>query len=117
MNETTKNFWEAWNSQVWEEPMPVFYRLYYNLDGTPVCYTMEDLPGTYIEIDCETYTISRPNVRVVDGKIKILKESDTVSKLQPSSTEGTACNPKDVCVIVDVNQPHNKWNIKTNELD
>lgn len=115
MNETTQNFLQVWNSHVWQEPHPVFYRLYYNPDGTPVCYTMEDLPGTYIEIDHETYKLSRPNVRVVDKKIKILTQSDTVSKLQPDQNQGVACHPSDVSVVVNETQPHIKWSTVTHD--
>ena len=115
-NATTKNFWEAWNSHVWADPATVFYRLYYNDNGTPVCYTMEDLPGTYIEIDQITYAHSPPNVRVIDGKIVMIKQSAMVTKLQPSLV-GTPCNPHDVCVVVTPDQPHTYWSIKTHELN
>ena len=116
MNETTKNFLEAWHSHVWADPKPVFYRLYHNDNGTPVCYTMEDLPGTYIEIDQATYAQSSPNVRVVNGKITMIKQLVMVTKLQPSKS-GTPCNPHDVCVVVTSDQPHTYWNIKTHELN
>ena len=116
MNETTKNFLKAWHSHVWEDPKPVFYRLYYHPDGIPVCYTMADLPGTYIEIDQATYAQSLPNVRVANGKIITIKQSDTVTKLQPGLT-GTPCNPHDVCVVVSEDQPHTYWNTKTHEIN
>ena len=95
--------------------LPVFYRLYYNNDGTPICYTMEDLPGNYIELDLETYRLSPPNVRVVDGKIVVVKIASTVSKLQPNVDRGVPCDPRDVCIIVDESQPHIKWSLKTND--
>ena len=50
---------------------PVFYRAYYNSDGWVECYSMEDLPGNYIDIDVETYHRTPSYVRVVDGKLKI----------------------------------------------
>jgi hypothetical protein len=114
-DQTTENFWKAW-TEPWPEPPPVFYRLYYNADGTPVCYTMEDLPGTYIEIDQATYAQSLPNVRVVNGKITVIKRSDTVNKLQPSDT-GTPCSPHDVCVVVTEDQSHIYWSTKIHEIN
>jgi hypothetical protein len=111
-NETTENFWRAW-AEPWPDPEPVFYRLYYNEQGLPVCYTMEDLPGNYIEIDHATYARGLPNVRVVNNKIQVFNQS-TVNKLRPSDT-GTACDPRDVCVVVGVDQDHTKWNIQTYE--
>jgi hypothetical protein len=41
----------------------------------------------------------------------------TVKKLQPTDSTGTACNPRDVCVVVRPDQPHVKWNIINNELN
>jgi hypothetical protein len=114
-NITTDNFWQAWAMPV-PDPVPVFYRLYYDNNGIPICYTMEDLPGTYIEIDQATYAQSLPNVRVIDKKITVIKKSATVTKLQPDIT-GTSCNPQDVCVVVTVDQPHTCWSIKTHEID
>ena len=113
-NATTENFWRAW-AEPWPEPAPVFYRLYYDAQGLPVCYTMEDLPGEYIEIDRETYVKGPTNVRVVDGKLKQLQQSVIINKLQPSNT-GTPCDPRDVCVVVSEKQNHIFWNNKPNEI-
>jgi hypothetical protein len=53
--ETTDNFWQAIKEFHWPEPEPIFFRLYYKEDGSPIVYTMEDLPGNYIDVDRDTY--------------------------------------------------------------
>jgi hypothetical protein len=114
-NETTENFWKAWNEFEWPEPVPVTYRLYYNDNGSPQCYTMESLPGKYVEIDRETYVAASWNVRVIDEKLQIVAPAITVNKLQPNSDTGISCAPTDVCVIVSQDQPHTKWKLTANE--
>jgi hypothetical protein len=52
---------------------------------------------------------------VVNGKIVVYKTVFT-KKLVPS-TEGVACAVNDVCVVVDVDQPHVKWHLKKQELE
>lgn len=116
LNETTENFWQVFASYVWPEPAKVSYRLYYNDDGTPKCYSMEELPDKYVEVDAETFA-SRPwNIRVVDGKIDFIEPPVTVKKLKPNQEQGTACHPKDVCVVVGIQKSNVKWNLKTNEI-
>jgi hypothetical protein len=77
---------------------------------------MEDMPGTYIEVDQATYIHGSFGVKVVDGKLAIIKPAITAKKLQPSQDQGTACDPRDVCVVVDNSEKHQKWNIITNEI-
>jgi hypothetical protein len=96
------------------EPQPIFYRAYYNSEGLVECYTMEDLPGKYVDVDQATYTAS-PYARVIDGQLKIIKPASTVTKLVPSTT-GTSCDSRDVCVVADVKE-HIKWSLKQNETD
>jgi hypothetical protein len=115
-NETTENFWAVWNTFEWPEPKPVTYRLYYNEDGSPKCYTMDDLPGKYIEVDRETYINHTWNVRVEDGKLRILPITKTVNKLQPSLEDGVSCDPRDICVVINPNQDHIKWSMNTYEV-
>jgi len=55
-------------------------------------------------------------VRVIDGKLIILEPAITAKKLQPSQDQGTACDPRDVCVVVDNSEKHQKWNTFTNEI-
>jgi len=114
--ENTENLLEFWQSFQWPEIQPVTYRLYHDDEGRPIIYTMEDLPGTYIEVDQATYIHGSFGVRVIDGKLTILEPAITAKKLQPSQDQGTPCDPRDVCVVVDHDAEHQKWNITTNEI-
>jgi len=113
--ETTDNFWKVWNSYVWPEPQPVTYRLYYHKDGSPHIYTMEDLPGDYIEVTQEIYIAASHNVQVINGELKHIKPKQTVQKLQPCQESGTQCDPRDVCLVV--RQNGTVWGTKSHELD
>lgn len=95
------------------ETKPISYRLYYHDDGTPIVYTMDDLPGKYIEVDQETYTLASYNVQVVDEKLVEIIPKTYIRKLVPGS--GTVCSPNDVTIVVKQEQPHTKWSIKEYE--
>ena len=116
-NETTENFLRVMAEFEWPEPRSISYRLYYNEDGSPKCYTMDDLPGEYIEVDRETYVNHTWNVRVVDGNLCIIPVTKTVNKLRPSLEDGIACHPSDICFVVNPNQDHIKWNMTTYEVN
>jgi hypothetical protein len=109
-----KEFWSI--LQDIPETKQIFYRLYYNDDGSPIIYSMEDLPGNYIKVDQSIYILAPFNVKVSDGKLVYIKPVITVKKLQPS-IDGTACNPQDVCIVVNIDQPHIKWTTVSNELN
>lgn len=94
---------------------PIFYRLYYRDDGTPIVYTMDDLPGKYIEVDQETYTLASYNIQVVNEKIIKIIPKNYIRKLVPGS--GITCSPNDVTIIVKQEQPHTKWSIKKYETN
>ena len=113
MNETTENFWLALTEPV-PDSAPIFFRLYYNECGEPVSYSMEDLPGNYIEIDAESYQRSSQRVRVIDGKLVHIVPKKSTSKLMPGPV-GTPCSIENVSVVVAENQPHIKWSLKSNE--
>jgi hypothetical protein len=98
-NETTENFWKAFNSWNPEPPKPPSFRLYYNELGDPIVYTMEELQGQYIEVDRETYLNSLMNVKVRDGKLIIIPRSTQVRKLKPNQSTGTDCDARDICVV------------------
>lgn len=115
--DTHDNFMAVMQNFEWPEPAPVFYRLYHDDQGRPLFYSMEDLPGTYIEVDQPTYVLSRTDVRVRNGKLIFLANRVCLNKLKPDLEMGTACHRSDVCVVVDSGAPHQKWKIATNETD
>lgn len=109
-----EEFWTILHAM--PESDPVFWRLYHNEQGEPLIYSMENLPGTYIDVDPETFAINDMNVRVYDGKLIKIKPKTIIKKLEPSDT-GTACYPSNVAIIVDETEPHQRWKIKTYEYD
>lgn len=108
-NNNTEIFLDFWANFVWPDTKPVFFRLYYDADGNPVAYSMEDLPGNYIEITADQYAQADTRVKVVDGQIVPNKKIE-VYKLTPAD-EGTPCHPADVSVVVDVNEPNQCWRL------
>lgn len=115
--DTTDNFIEFWKNFQWPEPVPLTYRLYHDDQGYPLFYTMEDLPGDYIKVDQATYNAAPFRVRVIDGTLIVLPPQNTVKKLRPGVLDGTLCDPRDICVIVDKDQSHVKWGLEQNEVD
>ena len=105
-------FWSILHAM--PEPRPVFYRLYH-LDGVPLFYSMEDLPGTYIEIDAETFSRSPMHVRVRDGRL-VESVWRITTRLVPSDT-GTACHPDNVAIVVAETEPHQRWSKQTYETN
>ena len=96
------------------QPKPevkIFYRLYHDDAGLPLFYSMEDLPGLYIDIDQATYSRGSSDVRVVDGKLIAIDRRSVVAKLRPGN-EGTPCDPRDICVVVTAEQSNTKWKKK-----
>ena len=89
-------------------------RLYYNEQGEPLFYATENFPGNYIDIDQETFARASSQVRVQNSQIVSTATHRVTRKLIPSDT-GTACDFRDVCVVVDPEQTHIKWTIKTYE--
>ena len=112
---TPDEFWSILHAM--PKPVPVSYRLYYSDSGAPIIYTMEELSGNYIEVDQETYALAPFNICVIDNKIVYTKPVITVKKLHPTPNKGTACDPRDVCIVVGADQAHTKWSLKTNETN
>lgn len=96
-------------------PQQPFFRLYFNNNGVPLFYSMEDLPGTYIEITQEEYHLGATNVRVKNGQLVQITWT-TSQKLTPSE-KGTPCDPNNILVVVSEDQPHVKWSKRTYETN
>ena len=108
MNE--QEFWAIMNKV--PQPQPIFFRLYHDDQGMPLFYSMEDLPGNYIEIDQATYAKNHSDVRVVNGQLRRQK-TRVVSRLVQDPT-GTPCDPRDITVVVGANKPNITWSKQTN---
>jgi len=106
---------EFWAALTPVEPVSPVYRLYYDDQGWPLYYSMEQLPGNYIELDRETYQSSPTNIRIVDGQLTVIKPVVVIHKLKPTP-EGTPCHPNDVCIVVDSGAPNTTWSLQTNEI-
>lgn len=108
---TPEQFWSILHNM--PEPLPVSYRLYHDDQGQPLFYSMETVPGTYIEIDQATFARSASNVRVRDGRLVEITWA-TTTKLVPGNS-GSPCHPDNVAVIVAESQPHIRWSKQTYE--
>lgn len=115
--ESTDNLLEVLRNFAWPEPLPVSYRLYYDENGAPVVYTMEELEGNWIEIDQPTYIKASWRVKVVQGKLIHLPPLDQVDKLVPDDRRGVVCHPKDVCVVLGPGQNGQRWRMKSDAND
>ena len=111
---TPDEFWSILHAA--PEPKPVLFRLYYNDDGNPICYSMDELPHAYVELEPEVFHQNNMNVRVVDGRPVFKRPATLVQKLQPAEY-GTACDPRDVCVVVSADHPNQRWTIVENEIN
>jgi hypothetical protein len=111
---TEQEFWDILKNM--PQPKPVFWRLYYDAEtGNPICYSMEDQPGNYVDVDPDTFARSPFNLRVINGQIKYFSTQQT-QKLTPSE-QGTPCHPNDVAVVVKQNQLHQCWRKKTYDTE
>jgi len=110
---TPEEFWQILHAA--PAPQPVFYRLYHDDRGRPICYSMEDLPGTYISIDQATYAHGSKWVRVRDGRLHQYRPWLQPAKLVPGD-QGTGCDVDDV-MIVKSHGDIKKWSMKTYDQD
>ena len=90
------------------------YRLYYDDDGNPLFYSMDDLVGNYIEVSQEIFALANPNVKVKDGKL--IKIDPKISYKLILGTTGVKTNVLDITVVTD-SDPYIQWNIKNYDAD
>ena len=69
-----------------------------------------------LDIDAETYQRSSHRVQVIEGKLVHIAPKKTVTKLVPG-TVGTPCAVSNISIVVDPQQPHTKWSLKSHESD
>jgi len=105
---TEQEFWDALATP--PAITALTYRLYYGEQGEPLFYSMQDMPGKYIEIDHATYSDPPTHCRVVDGVLQVLKTT-SVTKIVPADT-GTPCHPDNVSIVVAETEPHTRWTLK-----
>jgi len=108
---TPEEFWSILHNM--PEPQPVVYLLYHDDQGQPLFYSMDRVPGIYIEIDQATFARGSMNVRVRDGQLVEITWA-TTTKLVPGNS-GSLCHPDNVAVIVAEDQPHTRWSKQTYE--
>lgn len=99
-----------WESHKVDKPE---FRLYYDDKGSVTGYTCETLEGNYIVIDAITFAESRPDIKVVDGKIIRNNYGSVVSKLC-KDTAGFLCEAEDVSIITEADGQY--WKLKTVSL-
>ena len=112
--DATSEFLKAWAeleiSSTQSRPI-IEYRIYYDpTTGIILDYTNEIREGTYLTVDRETFIKHQFNLKVKNGKLVGIKPS--VGKLIPGS-EGQACHPNDITIIVDPEGPATFWNNHT----
>lgn len=110
---TPEEFWQILHAV--PDSQPVFYRLYYDNTGRPICYSMEHLPGTYIDIDQAAYARSSKWVRVLDGKMHAYRPWLQPKKLVPGE-QGTECDSGDIMIVKSAGHIK-KWSVKTYDQD
>jgi hypothetical protein len=88
---------EEFFNVAWPEAAPVTYRLYHDSRGFPLFYSMEHVPGTYIEITQQQYAANSMWVQVINGCLEP-RAWQTVGKLIPSDS-GISCHSQDVAIV------------------
>ena len=109
---TPEEFWQTLHQL--QPEVATTYRLYHDDQGRPLFYSMEHLPGTYIDVDAETFARASFTVKVKDGQLIELAKLE--QRLAPSDT-GTPCHPDNVAIVVSKTEPHQRWSMKTYETD
>jgi hypothetical protein len=108
-----REFLDFWRAIEWPKEKAIYYRLYHDDLGQPLFYSHEDTAGKYIDVTPEQFALGDMQVRVVAGALKP-RAQPVPPKLMPSTT-GTPCYINDAAVVVDQEQPHQRWKLKQHE--
>jgi hypothetical protein len=105
-------FLEFWNNFKWPEPETLYFRLYYDDQGKPICYSRHALDHQFIDVTAEQFAIGDMNVDVIQG-VLVHHAPPPPPKLKPSDAEhGVWCHKDDVTVVVDTAALAIKWNLE-----
>jgi hypothetical protein len=102
-------FLDFWANFEWPEPEVLYFRLYHDDQGKPICYSRHAQPGKFIDLTPEQFAVGDMNVEVVNG-VLIHQAPPPPPKLKPSDA-GTECHPCDVSVIAAGWPTAKKWKI------
>ena len=112
----------VWDAPVIEAPE---FRLYYKEDGSVDFYTCDKPEGNYIIIDALAFAESRPDIKVVNGRITKIRPHAIVQKLKPSD-KGQLTSIEDISIITDPTKIKVKdfassrvqfWELRNHEID
>jgi len=109
---TEQEFFDALRAM--PEPKSLSYRLYHDDQGRLLFYSMEDVPGNWLEIDKDFFARSPSRVRVIDGRVHELEWRKSV-KLTPVQN-GTPCHPEDVTIVYPYSNARH-WAVTAYEQD
>jgi len=99
------------------EFVPPELRLYYDDNGSVICYTCDILEGNYIIVTPDVFAQGRPDIKVIDGKVQE-KFNGLVLSILEKSTTGTTTVFDDISIVVDSEYKGKKqqWELKHYEL-
>jgi len=111
MPDNNEIFLEFWKNYQWPEIETLYFRLYHDDQGIPICYSRHEQPGKFIEVTPEEFSIARMDVKVIQGQL-VYPERPVAPKLRVSD-HGVRCHAQDVTVVVDERCDDFKfWNMK-----
>ena len=94
---------------------PIELRLYYDDKGNVLFYTCDKPEGNFIVIDKQTFAESRPDLKVVNGKLIRPGLNPVVAKLMPD-IEGISCAKDDISIVTTEMVETQKWKLVINEF-
>ena len=106
------NFWQALEQVDWSSPKAIEYRVYHDDLGNIIEYSNEIKDGLFILVPREIWAVGDRSLKIKNGKL-VSSKPNFVKYSQ--SQDGIACDPYDICVIVDDQQDHVKWKLTTYE--
>ena len=116
MSNNNEIFLEFWQNYQWPKEPLLYFRLYHDEHGKPICYSRLDQPGLYTEVTPEEFAVGRMDVTVRDGRL-VYPMRPRMPCLRPGH-QGTACHPLDVTVVVCGDEPdHKRWSVDNDATD